>query len=51
MDDERLKKELMGSVAYKLPGRKKLSPRRLSDLALAIILIISTTALIALARC
>lgn len=41
----------MGGVAYKLPNRKKLSPRRLSDLALLIILIISTTAVIALARC
>jgi len=41
----------MGNVAYKLPNKRKLSPRKLSDLALAIILIASVTTVIALVRC
>jgi len=41
----------MGSVAYKLPNKKKLSPRRLSDLALAIIVIASIISVVGLLRC
>lgn len=51
MDDPRLKKELMGNVAYKLPNKKKLSPRRLSDLALLIIFAASTATVFALLHC
>jgi hypothetical protein len=51
VDDPRLKKELMGNVAYKLPNKRKLSPRRLSDLALAIILITSAATVFAFIRC
>lgn len=41
----------MGNVAYKLPNRKKLSPRKLSDLALMIIVIICATTVFALSHC
>jgi len=47
LSDDRLKKTLMGNVAYKLPNKKKLSPRRLSDLALVIIVTVVTAAVLA----
>jgi hypothetical protein len=47
LSNDRLKKELMGTVAYRLPGKKKLSPRRLSDLALVIIVTVVTAAVLA----
>lgn len=41
----------MGSVAYKLPNKKKLSPRRLSDLALVIIAIVVIISVVGLLSC
>ena len=45
MRDDRLKRELMGSVAYKMVGRRAQS-RKLSDTAVAVIVLLITATII-----